>query len=124
MSQRESVVLDLRRPRGLPRLLLWFAAGFGVTFAGMLLVMPQAAMHPSGAFVVSCRLWRYYLIEARNAFGPSAHTLGPATGGMGRLMTVALEHVVCSALGGALVAGIVWVYRKSKRKQVAQDGRC
>lgn len=100
-------VADLReqpRPRVRPRLLRWFAVGFGVSFVGMLLLVTHVAMHPSGAFLVSCRLWQYYLIERRSAFGPSARTLGLASGGLGRLSLIAFEHVVCSAFGGAIVA--------------------
>jgi len=87
---------------------LWFAAGFLIVFVGMLLTVRIYSVHPSGEYVVACRLWRYYVIEMQRAVH-SSRFLGPTTRSSSAALTTAFQHVLFSALGGAVTLGIGWV---------------
>lgn len=114
MSDREPATPEPPQRPGRPRVPKGFAAGFGATFIALALLMPMEVMAPSGRFVVRCRLWQYYIVETRNAFGVRGQLLGPQSGALGRLVTTAFEHVVASAIGGAIAVGAEWVYRKTR----------
>ena len=90
---------------------LWFLAGFLLVFVGMSLTVTRFSMHPSGNAVVSCKLWEYYVIEIQRALRSSGN-LGPATGSSSAAVATAVQHVLCSAVGGAAMLGIAWGVRK------------
>ena len=93
----------------------WFAAGFLVVFVGMLLFVRMLSMHPSGEFLVSCSLWRYYAIEIPRALKPF-HNIGPADGSNSGLLSTAFQHVLCSVVGGVIVLGFGWGVRKMGKR--------
>ena len=95
---------------------VWFTAGFGVVFAGMLVGVHTLAMLPSGRGLVLCRLWEYYVIELPRMVGPT-ETLGPASGSSEAVMMTALQHVVLSAVGGGAMLGLGWVIRRGRRRR-------
>jgi len=81
----------------------------------MSLSITMFVMHPSGQSVAEVKLWEYYLVEmSRFSVGP--RTLGPATG-TSSLFTVASQHVLISAAGGAVMMGIGWVIRRVRRRK-------
>jgi hypothetical protein len=98
---------------------VWFAAGFCLVFFGMSLFVTMYSMHPSGQFVVECRLWQYYMLEIERALHSSGN-LGPASGSSSAAVTTAIEHLLCSVVGGAVMLGIVWGVRRIRgRKEAA-----
>jgi hypothetical protein len=85
--------------------LRWFVAGFLLVFAGMLVGTRVFSMLPSGEGVVALPLWQYYVVEVHRAiFGPRG--LGPAFGSTRGMIQAVAEHLLCSAAGGAVMAGI------------------
>jgi len=94
----------------------WFASGFLIVFVGMSLAVTMYSMHPSGEFVVACKLWRYYLIEIQRAVNSSGN-LGPGTGASSAAISTAFQHVLLSAVGGAATWGVGWTVRKARAKQ-------
>ncbi len=107
-----SNVTLLTGTRGLWR---WPVAGFVIVFVGMALVVTMYPMLPSGQAVIACPLWQYYLVEARRALTP-AGGLGPASGSGSSAIVTALEHFVCSLIGGAVALGIGWSVRRLKSR--------
>jgi hypothetical protein len=95
---------------------LWFVAGFLIVFVGMSLTVTMPTMHPSGQMVVASKLWQYYVIEIQRALHSSGH-FGPATGNSSAAVTTALQHVLFSAAGGALMLGIGLGVRKITGRQ-------
>lgn len=106
---------DQRRPR--KRWWLWFLAGFLVVFVGTSLTITMYSMRPSGDGVVACKLWQYYLIEIRRAL-TSPGVAGPASGSGSAALVTALQHLLVSAAGGAVVMGIGWLIYKVKGHRV------
>jgi hypothetical protein len=109
----------LPTPNQLPRrrsLWPWFAAGFLLVFVGMTLVVNMYWMDPSGEFIARGKLWEYYLAEIRRATN-SPRTLGPATGSTEAAVSTAFQHVLTSAVGGAILLGIGWGVRKIKARK-------
>jgi len=100
------------------RLWIWYVTGFLIVFIGMSLVITMVSMHPSGQFVVECKLWEYYILEIRRELNSSGN-LGPATGSSSAAVTTAAEHLLCSAVGGAVMLGIVWTVRRIIGRQRA-----
>lgn len=98
----------------------WFIAGFAVVFVGMALVVTMYPILPSGRGVLACPLWRYYLIEARRAMS-SLRNVGPGSGSSSAALVTAVQHIVCSSLGGAATWGAAWAIRrlKAREQQVA-----
>jgi hypothetical protein len=101
------------QPKRKRRLWLWFAAGFLIVFIGMCCGITMYPMHPSGNAVIGCKLWQYYLMEFPQMFSPY-ETLGPATGSSATLAITVFEHLLCSAIGGAVMVGIGWIVHKVK----------
>jgi peptidoglycan/LPS O-acetylase OafA/YrhL len=97
----------------------WFAGGFVAVFVGLLLLYPVMAMHPSGQYAVRERLWEFYADALPRYFGRS--TLGPASSNKDGLPSVALEHLVLSAAGGCVAAGIGW-WRRQRAARTAEPG--
>ena len=88
-------------------------------FVGLLLFYPVIAMHPSGQYAVRERLWAFYADALPRYFVPS--TLGPASSNTRMLPGVALEHLVLSAAGGCVAAGIGW-WRRRRTSRTAEPG--
>jgi hypothetical protein len=95
---------------------LWFVAGFLMGFLAMSLTITMYSMHPSGNAVVGCKLWEYYLIEIQRALSSSGN-LGPATGSSSAAVTTAFQHILFSAVGGAVMLGIGWGVCKIKGRK-------
>ncbi len=95
------------------RLWLWFVAGFLVVFVGATLIVTMHTMHPQGHAVMECKLWKYYAIEIPRLFSP--RNLGPAMDSSSAVVTVAFEHLLVSALGGAVMLGVGWVVNRLRR---------
>jgi hypothetical protein len=95
---------------------MWFTAGFGVAFLGMALAYPVSFY--DGRAVYEVALWRYYVLEVQQ-HARSGGTLGPTTGGLGAALTVLAQHVLVSAVIGALAALAVRLLRR--RSRPAQD---
>ncbi len=98
--------------RGRSRLWLWYVAGFLVTFIGMAAAFPMSFY--DGRAVFRSALWHYYLLEFRHAWN-SAGQLGPAPGNASAVVTVALQHVMLSLAGGAILFGIGWITARRSR---------
>ncbi|MGD9128256.1 MAG: hypothetical protein PVH19_12840 [Planctomycetia bacterium] len=94
------------KPASKRRLWLWFVVGFLVVFLVMSFAMKMLALHPSGQFARYCPLWKYYIIEIRRAMGPSSRMLGPTSGCSAAAITVAFQHILCSAVGGFVSLGM------------------
>ena len=95
------------------RLWLWFLAGFVIVFVGAALIVTMYSMHPRGHAVIECKLWKYYVIEIPRFVSPGK--LGPATDSSSAVAIVALEHLLVSALGGAVMLGVGWVVNRLGR---------
>jgi hypothetical protein len=90
----------------------WFVAGFLMVFIGMSLTVTTYSLHPSGRAVVACKLWLYYVFETRRALSRSSNVLGPATRSLCAAVVKLFQHVLWSAVGGAGMLGIGWVFRR------------
>ena len=101
------------------RLWIWFIAGFLLVFIIMSLMVTKYSWHPSRPALISCKLWQYYLLEARRAITAAGSTrhLGPATGSTSAAFTTAFGHVLCSTVGGLGMFGIGWAIWQSKDRQ-------
>jgi hypothetical protein len=95
---------------------LWFVAGFLVVFIGMSLTVTIYSMHPSGNVVIGRKLWQYYVIEMQRALSVN-QAFGPATGDSSALVPTAFQHLLCSAVGGAVMLGIGWVVYRIKGRR-------
>jgi hypothetical protein len=104
------------QPKRKRRLWLWFVAGFLVVFIGMSFAITMHPMHPSGNAVIECKLWQYYLMEMQQMFS-AYETYGPATGISAAFTTTVFEHLLCSAIGGAVMLGIGWIVHKVKYRR-------
>ena len=105
-------------PNQAPRrrgLWLWFVAGFLFVFVGMALVVNMYWMDPSGEFIARGKLWQYYLVEIGRA--TSTQSLGPATGSTSAALSTVFQHVLISAVGGAVLLGIGWGVRRIKGRK-------
>ena len=102
---------------GKRRLWVWFVAGFQMVFIAMSLTVTTYTWDPSGQWVVACKLWQYYVLEARRAMSPSRNILGPVTGSLPEAVAAAFGHVLWSAVGGVGMLGIGWVVGKTKDLQ-------
>jgi len=60
------------------------------------------------------KVWHYYLLEIRRAW-KSTGQLGPTSGSSSAALTVALQHILFSLVGGAVMLGIGWVVKKRSR---------
>jgi hypothetical protein len=78
-------------------------------FLSVFLVMPITFTKyrplPSGGSVVSCKLWKYYVIELRRAFGPYANAVELATGSSAVALTTFGKHFLCATAGGLILLG-------------------
>jgi hypothetical protein len=108
----EHTVARASQPRK-RRLWHWFLAGFLIVFVGATLIVTMHTMHPQGHAVMECKLWKYYAIEIPRLFGPL--NLGPAMDSSSAVVTVALQHLFVSALGGAVMLGVGWVVNRLRR---------
>lgn len=106
-------IQDESQPRRRRRSWLWFAIGFLLVFVCTSVTYTMYYMHPSGNAIVQCKLCEYYLIEGRRALRPVT-VLGPASGSRSVLATTGLLHLLVSAVGGAAMMGIGWVFYKIK----------
>ena len=94
------------------RIWRWFAAGFLGAFVGMLIFYPM--LFYNGRVLYETVLWRYYVLEFKQQM-QSSGALGPTSGGMTALATVAVEHLVAAAVAGILLAvvGRWWPSRRA-----------
>ena len=91
----------------------WFLAGFLLVFVGMLLGIRTG--YYTGAAVVECPLWQYYLLELKRNL-QWTQTLGPASGSSSYALMTFVEHALVSLAAGAALAGIAWVIRVAGRQ--------
>lgn len=101
------------------RLWVWFLAGFSIVFIGMSLLVATYSMSASGESIVSCKLWQYYVLEIRKSLNSSGN-LGPATGSFSSALTMFFQHMLYSAVGGAVMMCVGWTVRKGQ-KQAANE---
>src|SRR5262249_45269248 len=107
-SKRKETLNGLGRKR---RLWLWFVVGFFLVFVAMAVTITMYSMHPSGNAVIACKLWQYYVMEIPRALS-SLEVVGPASGNTSALIVTALQHVLFSTFGGAVMLAIGWFVRK------------
>ncbi len=88
---------------------IWFGIGFLLVFVGMLLLVKIQVMHPSGNAVVECPLWRYYGNELYKEVTPQ--NFGPASSNSSALGETLFQHILLSALGGGVLAGVTRLSR-------------
>ncbi len=95
------------------RLWLWFVAGFLVVLIGMMFL---SMYFYDGRAVYRTSVWHYYLLEIQRAWN-STGKLGPTSGSSTHAVSIAFQHVLFSAIGGAVMMGIGWLVRRRFRKQ-------
>jgi hypothetical protein len=93
------------------RLWRWFAAGFLLVFAGMAFTVSMYAWTLKADAIIRCKLWEFYALEFERALNGN-RAMGPASGSSWRAIETGLVHLVCSAAGGAIAAGIGWTYHQ------------
>jgi hypothetical protein len=98
----------------LPRLWVWFVAGFVLVFITAALTVSTFSWHPSGQTVTQVRLWRYYIIEIQRELTSSGN-LGPTSGSFAAMLRMALEHLLFSAAGGAAMLAFAWFVLRPRR---------
>jgi hypothetical protein len=96
------------------KLRMAFAIGFLIVFIGMLLFLHMYSMHPSGASVMYVKLWRFYLLETYKVLTDSGR-LGPASSNGWHLAAIFGQHLVYSAVGGAVSMGVAAIFRLRRR---------
>ncbi len=106
----------IETPAARLRLWPWFLAGFLVVFVAMSLAITTDSIDPSGRGILSCPLWRYYIVEVQRA-AASSGALGPASGSSLAAVVTAIQHVLCSSVGGLAVVGIAWAVRRSRARR-------
>jgi hypothetical protein len=117
MSDRSTPVVDEREtPAARRSLWPWFVTGFAIVFIAMSVGVRAYSMLPSGRGLVACPLWRYYVIAAQRALDSSG-ALGPASGSSLAAIVTALQHVLCSSVGGAGLVGIGWAVHRLKGRR-------
>src|SRR5215813_11616774 len=102
----------------LPRLWVWFFAGFVLVFATAALTVNALSWDPSGESLSEVRLWRYYIIEIHRALTASGN-LGPTTGSFQAMLRMALEHLLLSAVDGAAMMGFAWFVLRPRPTKAA-----
>ena len=100
-----------KAPPARRRLWVWFLAGFVIVFVGMSLGVTMYSMDPSGGGIATTPLWQYYVFEVRRGGWVSSRSLGTGSDSSS-VATTALQHVLCSSIGGAVMAGIGWAVRR------------
>ena len=95
------------------RLWLWFVAGSLLVLIGM---MFMSMGFYDGRTVYRTSVWHYYLLEIQRAWN-STGTLGPTSGSSAHAASIAFQHVLFSAIGGAVMMSVGWLVRKLSRKQ-------
>ena len=100
-----------------PRFRRWFAGGFGLVFAAMLLLVRMTSMHSSGQYATESPLWRFYADGIPRLF--SSSTLGPGSGGGSALVETALFHLLFSAVGGCVGVGVAWCVGGARNRGAA-----
>jgi hypothetical protein len=118
MTQSDRIVVDTaqQRPTRKARLWLWFLVGFALVFIGASLTIRMATLTTAGDAVVACKLWKYYAIEIPRALRFTS-TLGPTSGGSSALLETAFQHLLISAIGGAVMLGVGLVVHKLKGRR-------
>lgn len=102
----------------LPRLWVWFLAGFVLVFVTTAITVTAFSMHPSGQSVTAVRLWKYYILEIQREFTSSGN-LGPRTGSFAGVFEMALQHLLFSAAGGVAMMGFAWFVLRARRAKGA-----
>jgi hypothetical protein len=69
-----------------------------------------------GRAVYRTFVWHYYLLEIQRAWNSSGN-LGPTTGSSAHAVSIALQHVLFSAVGGAVMIAIGWIIRRFSVKR-------
>ena len=89
----------------------WFIVPTMIGFIGLLFTNQY---YYTGKVLISCPLWQYYVMEARNGF-PSL--IGTSLGGPKNavLSTMAI-HLGLSALLGLLVYGLRWLVLRGRKE--------
>jgi uncharacterized membrane protein len=94
------------------RLWLWFIAGFLLVFLGMSILFSMDFY--DGHAVYNTKVWHYYVLEIERAWN-STGNLGPTSGNSTAAVTIAVQHILFSISGGAVMMGIGWTVRKMAR---------
>jgi hypothetical protein len=91
---------------------IWFGSAFLISFVVLLFTYRS---YFTGNAVISCPLWQYYLIEAKNGF-PSL--TGTAIGGPDNaIVSTFAIHFVISMLIGLSVNGVRWIVRRGTSRK-------
>ena len=90
---------------------LWFVGGFVCFLVGLCFWSWE---YFDGQVVYRTRLWQYYRLEIERA-GTATGNLGPTTGNTGTAVTVALQRLLFSVVGGVLALGVGWLVAKWAR---------
>ncbi len=94
------------------RLWLWFLAGFLLTFIALLFVLSMDFYN--GRAVSRTALWHYYFLEFQLAWNSTGH-LGPTSDNSSAALTVVLQHILLSSVGGGMLLTAGWLVRKRTR---------
>src|SRR5438874_1970062 len=78
-----------------------FAIGFLAAFVGLAIFLPM--LFYNGVAAYQTRLWHYYILELQQRI-QSSGTLGPTSDSGGAALTVFVQHLLISVVGGALGA--------------------
>jgi hypothetical protein len=92
---------------------LWFVAGFLIVLIGMSFLSRDFY---DGRAVHRTFVWRYYILEVQRAWN-STGNLGPTSGSSAHAVKIALQHVLFSAVGGAIMVFIGWIIRRLSLKR-------
>src|SRR5690349_18109859 len=81
---------------------LWFVAGFLLVLIGMSFLSMDFY---DGRAAYRTYVWHYYILEIQRAWNATGN-LGPTSGSSAHAGSIALQHVLCSAVGGALMVAV------------------
>lgn len=88
-------------------------AGFVVTFFATLVLVRMHTLRPDGRGAIVTPLWQFYLDETAWLFRP--RPMGPSSGSSA--LSVAVQHVLVSLLGGGLSAAAVVLVQCLRRRR-------
>jgi hypothetical protein len=96
------------------RIWLCFLCGFVATFCLLAASITRYAMLPSGEGVAPVKLWRFYVNEWPRFF--AARPVAAASANQDALLTVTLQHIALSTVGGlAAAAAAVGLQRRARK---------
>jgi hypothetical protein len=90
----------------------WFIVPTMISFIGLLFTNHY---YHTGKVLISCLLWQYYVIEARNGF-PSLIGFAILGGPENDILSTMASHLGLSALPGLLVYGLRWLVLRGRKE--------